>query len=193
MSKKLGYIRVSTVVQNTARQLDGIELDKVFEDKVSGKSTNRPALAALLDYARDGDIIFVHSLDRLARNLDDLRKIVNQVTAEGIEIRFVKENLTFKQDTNALSQLLLSVMGAFAEFERNLILERQREGIEIARRAGKYEGRKPKLNKNMADKITGLVQAGVPIMHLAKEFNLSRTTIYKVIKDDYRCADQNMH
>jgi DNA invertase Pin-like site-specific DNA recombinase len=139
-SKRVGYIRVSTVDQNTERQLDGEELDKVFTDKASGKDTKRPQLQAALDYLRGGDILVVHSMDMLARNLDDLRRIVLGLTSKGVLVEFVKERLTFTGEDSAMSQLLLSVMGAFAEFERSLIRERQREGIALAKKAGVYKG-----------------------------------------------------
>ena len=144
-SKRVGYIRVSTLDQNTERQLDGQELDKVFTDKASGKDTKRPQLQAALDYLREGDSLVVHSMDRLARNLDDLRRIVLGLTSKGVLVEFVKERLTFTGEDSAMSQLLLSVMGAFAEFERSLIRERQREGIALAKKAGVYKGRKPSL------------------------------------------------
>src|ERR1700721_843936 len=133
--KRIGYIRVSSVDQNTERQLDGVQLDKTFTDKASGKDTKRPQLQAALDYLRDGDVLVVHSMDRLARNLDDLRKIVLGLTERGVVVEFVKEHLTFTREDNAMSKLLLSVMGAFAEFERSLISERQREGIALAKKA----------------------------------------------------------
>ena len=114
--KRIGYIRVSSVDQNQARQLDGVELDKTFKDKASGKDVNRPQLQAALEYLRDGDILIVHSMDRLARNLDDLRKLVLDLTKRGVVVEFVKEHLTFTAEDNAMSRLLLSVMGAFAEF-----------------------------------------------------------------------------
>src|SRR6266567_84011 len=115
---RIGYIRVSSISQNTERQLDGVDLDKVYTDKVSGKDTNRPALTEMLGFVREGDHILVHSLDRLGRNLDDLRKIVKQLTSKGITIEFKKENLCFSGDDSPMATLLLSVMGAFAEFER---------------------------------------------------------------------------
>ena len=144
-SKRVGYIRVSTLDQNTVRQLDGEDVDKVFTDKASGKDTKRPQLQAALDYLREGDTLLVHSMDRLARNLDDLRKIVLDLTHKGVLVEFIKERLTFTGEDSAMSQLLLSVMGAFAEFERSLIRERQREGIALAKKAGVYKGRKPSL------------------------------------------------
>ena len=143
--KRVAYARVSSLEQNAIRQLDGIDVDKRFTDRASGKDTNRPQLRAALDYLREGDVLVVHSMDRLARNLDDLRRIVSDLTGRGVAVEFVKEHLTFTSDENAMSKLLLSVMGAFAEFERALIRERQREGIALAKRAGVYKGRKPSL------------------------------------------------
>ena len=183
MGQKIGYIRVSTVDQNTARQLEGIELDKTFVDKISGKNAERPQLRAMLDYAREGDTIVVHSLDRLARNLDDLRRIVKEATEKGIQVEFLKENLSFNNKADHMSQLLLSVMGAFAEFERNLILERQREGIALAKKQGKYKGRKPKLDCDQRNEIKKLVADGAKIMHVANQFKISRDTVYKAIRN----------
>src|SRR5262245_45033494 len=115
--QRVGYIRVSTVEQNTERQLDGVNLDKRFADKASGKDTQRPQLAAMLEFVREGDTVVVHSMDRLARNLDDLRRLVTTLTERGIKVEFVKESLTFTPDKESpMARLLLSVMGAFAEF-----------------------------------------------------------------------------
>src|SRR5271170_7247718 len=139
----VGYRRVSTLDQNTTRQLDGVELDRVFEDKLSGKDTNRPQLTAMLAHVREGDTVIVHSLDRLGRNLVDLRRIVSDLTERGVKVQFIKENLIFSGEDSPMSNLLPSMLGAVAEFERALILERQREGIAIAKRAGVYKGRKP--------------------------------------------------
>lgn len=179
----IGYVRVSTIAQNTARQLEGIKLDKVFEDKVSGKSVERPAFQAMLDYAREGDTIYVHSMDRFARNLDDLRKYVNELTTDGVEVHFVKEGLRFSAEENHMSKLLLSVMGAFAEFERSLILERQREGIAIAKKEGKFKGKQSKFTKDDKLEIKKLVDAGNKITDIAKSYKTSRFTIYRLIKD----------
>ena len=148
MGQRIGYQRVSSVDQNTARQLDGVELDKVFTDHASGKDMSRPELARALDYVRDGDTLVVHSMDRLARNLEDLRRVVRELTSSGVKVEFVKESLTFAGDDSSMNTLLLSLLGAFAEFERSLILERQREGISIAKAAGKYKGRKASLSQN---------------------------------------------
>ncbi len=151
--QRIRYIRVSTFEQNTARQLDDLILDKVFTDKASGKNTRRTELEALMQFAREGDTVIVHSLDRLARNLDDLSKIVRTLTWRGIKIQFIKESLTFTGEDSPMANLLLSVMGAFAEFERALIRERQLEGIALAKQRGAYKGRKRTLT---AEQVTDL-------------------------------------
>ena len=132
----VGYLRVSALDQKELRQLEGIALDKWFTDKASGKDMDRPQLQQLIDYVREGDTVVCHAMDRLARNLDDLRKIVLGLTERGVHVRFGKENLTFTGEDSPMSHLLLSVMGAFAQFERDLIRERQREDCfgEAARR-----------------------------------------------------------
>lgn len=181
--KRIGYIRVSTVEQNTGRQLEGVEIDKKFTDKVSGKDTKRPQLQAALDYVRDGDVLVVHSMDRLARNLTDLRRLVSELTAKGVAVQFVKENLSFTGEDTAMSNLLLNVMGAFAEFERALILERQREGIAIAKAEGKYKGRKRSLTPaQVTDLRTRAASGEVSKTALAKEFRISRETLYQYLK-----------
>jgi DNA invertase Pin-like site-specific DNA recombinase len=183
---RIGYIRVSSIDQNANRQLDGIELDKVFTDKASGKDTNRPALKAMLEYVREGDVIVVHSMDRLARNLEDLRKIVRDLTGRGVKIQFIKENIIFSGDDNPMSVLLLSMMGAFAEFERELILERQREGIRIAVQNGKYAnvGRKAALSDEDAERLRRRVAAGEDKAKLAREYGISRQSVYRYLSED---------
>lgn len=176
--KRIGYVRVSTLDQNESRQLEGVRLDKRFVDKASGKDTKRPQLQAALDYVRDGDVLVVHSMDRLARNLDDLRRIVMELTGRGVVVEFVKEHLTFTSEDNAMSKLLLSVMGAFAEFERSLIRERQREGIALAKKAGVYRGRKPSLTPERVAQLRARVAAGEKRAALAREFGISRETLY---------------
>ncbi len=176
--KRIGYVRVSTLDQNESRQLEGVQLDKRFVDQASGKDTKRPQLQAALDYVRDGDVLVVHSMDRLARNLDDLRRIVMELTGRGVVVEFVKEHLTFTSEDNAMSKLLLSVMGAFAEFERSLIRERQREGIALAKKAGVYKGRKPSLTPERIAQLRARVAAGEKKAALAREFGISRETLY---------------
>lgn len=177
-------MRVSTVFQNEARQKESIgSVDKIFLDKASGKSTDRPKLKDMLDYIRDGDIVIVHSMDRLARNSVDLRKLVDTILGKGASIKFIKENLEFTSASNPMSQLILGMLGAVAEFERAIILERQREGIELAKKRGVYKGRKPSLNEQQTEEIRALAKAGVPIAKIARDFSVSRTTIYKVSFD----------
>jgi DNA invertase Pin-like site-specific DNA recombinase len=146
--QRIGYIRVSSFDQNPERQLDQVQVDKLFNDKASGKDTQRTQLDALLSFAREGDTVVVHSMDRLARNLDDLRRLVQTLTKRGIRIEFVKECLSFTGEDSPMANLLLSVMGAFAELERALIGERQREGIALAKQRGVYRGRKKALVDN---------------------------------------------
>jgi DNA invertase Pin-like site-specific DNA recombinase len=177
----VGYLRVSTLDQNEVRQLVGLELDKTFTDKASGKDAKRPQLEHLLSFVREGDTVFCHSMDRLARNLDDLRKIVLGITERGIHVVFVKENLTFTGEDSPMSNLLLSVMGAFAQFERELIRERQREGIAIAKRAGKYGGRKPSLTTERAAELRRMIGTGRSKAALAREFGISRDTLYRYV------------
>jgi len=179
--KVVGYQRVSSVDQNAARQLEGMQVDKMFTDKASGKDANRPQLQAALDYLRDGDMLVVHSLDRLARNLDDLRKIVSGLTDKGVQVQFMKEGLLFTGEENAMSKLLLSVMGAFAEFERSLIKERQREGIAIAKAKGLYKGRKPSLSSEQVTAAKEKAAAGVPMAKLARDLQVSRQTLYTAL------------
>jgi DNA invertase Pin-like site-specific DNA recombinase len=180
--KRVGYIRVSSVDQNTERQLDGVELDKKFMDKASGKDTNRPQLQAALEYLRDGDVLVCHSMDRLARNLDDLRKLVTDLTGRGVIVEFDKEHLTFTSEDNAMSKLLLSMMGAFAEFERSLLKERQREGIAIAKAKGLYRGRKPSLDAGQAEELRKRIAAGGKKAVIAREFGISRETLYQYLR-----------
>lgn len=181
--KTIGYVRVSTLDQNTERQLEGVALDKVFTDKASGKDTNRPQLQAALEYLREGDTLVCHSMDRLARNLDDLRRIVDSLTGKGIAVQFMKESMTFTGSDSAMSKLMLSVMGAFAEFERSLIKERQREGIAIAKDKGVYKGRKPKMTPEQvaALKAQDAERGGKDRTGLAKEHGISRETLYQYL------------
>jgi DNA invertase Pin-like site-specific DNA recombinase len=179
--KRVGYIRVSSVDQHTDRQLEGQEVDKVFTDRASGKDTKRPQLQACLDYVREGDVLVVHSMDRLARNLDDLRRMVLDLTGKGVHVGFVKENLTFTGEDSPMSNLLLSLLGAVAEFERSMIRERQREGIALAKKAGVYKGRKRSLTAEQVKEIRKKVMAGEQKSGLAIEYGVSRQTLYTAI------------
>lgn len=187
--QKIGYIRVSTIDQHTDRQLSGIELDQTFTDKASGKNTDRPALEDMLRYVRKGDTIVVHSIDRLARNLDDLRRLVNDLTGRGIAIQFITENLMFSGDDSPMSRLLLSMMGAFAEFERAINRERQREGIEKARKKGKYKGRQRVLTPIQVQELRSLATPGANKTALAQHFGISRKSIYRYLAPTQHPAD----
>jgi DNA invertase Pin-like site-specific DNA recombinase len=178
----VGYVRVSTFDQNEGRQLDGVRTDRVFLDKASGKDVNRPQLELMLGFVRDGDTIICHSMDRLGRNLDDLRKMVLGLTARGVHVKFVKESLTFTGEDSPMANLLLSVMGAFAQFERELIRERQREGIELAKKAGAYRGRKHSLTIEQAAELRLRLTKGENKSSLAREFGVDRTTVYRYAK-----------
>jgi len=184
--QRIGYIRVSSIGQNTERQLDGLELDRVFEDKVSAKDIDRPALRNMLGFIREGDTVIIHSMDRLARNLDDLRKLVKELTAQGIKVQFIKESLIFSGEDSPMATLLLSVMGAFAEFERALLRERQREGIELAKKRGAYRGRQRMVTDEQIETIRSRVAAGVPKAKVARDLGINRDTVYKYLsKDNY--------
>lgn len=183
----VGYIRVSTLDQNTVRQeeqLQGFNLDAVFTDKASGKDTARPELHAALKHLRKGDTLIVHSMDRLARNLDDLRSIVKGLTDKGVAVQFIKEAMTFTGEDSPMAQLMLSVMGAFAEFERSLIKERQREGIAVAKSKGVYTGRKPTLSETKAAELVTKDKAngGKNRAALAREYGISRETLYQYLR-----------
>lgn len=181
--QRVGYKRVSTVDQATDRQLDGLALDRVFTDHASGKDVQRPELTAALAYVRDGDVLVVHSMDRLARNLDDLRRLVREMTARGVRIEFVKEGLTFSGEASPMATLMLSVMGAFAEFERTLIRERQREGIALAKAKGKYRGRSWKLPADRREELRRLVVPGANRSALARQFGISRRALYRYLAE----------
>jgi len=179
----VGYLRVSSLDQKELRQLEGVKLDKRFVDKASGKDLHRPQLELLIGYVREGDTVICHAMDRLARNLDDLRKVVLGFTERGIHVRFEKENLTFTGEDSPMSHLLLSVMGAFAQFERDLIRERQREGIALAKlREGAYTGRKHSLTPAQAKELRRRVAEGESKTALAGEFGVSRQTLYRYIQ-----------
>lgn len=180
--QKIGYIRVSSEDQNTSRQLEGVLIDRLFTDKVSGKTTDRPALQEMIRFVREGDHLHVHSMDRLARNLIDLRQMVLDLTNRGIKVTFVKEGLTFTGADEPISVLLLSVMGAVAEFERAILRERQAEGIKLAKARGVYRGRKALLTDEMVADMKQKIEAGIPKAKVAREMGISRDTLYNYLK-----------
>jgi DNA invertase Pin-like site-specific DNA recombinase len=180
--QRIGYVRVSSLDQNPERQLEQVQVDRVFTDKASGKDTHRPELDNLLTFVREGDTVVVHSMDRLARNLDDLRRLVQQLATTGVRVEFVKECLTFTGEDSPMANLMLSVMGAFAEFERTLIRERQKEGIALAKQRGVYRGRKNSLSPEQVAEMKQRAANGEPKAALAREFGVSRETIYQYIR-----------
>lgn len=185
-SAKIGYVRVSTVEQNTARQLVGITLDRVFEEKVSAKNIgNRPVLMEMLGFIRDGDDLYVHSMARLARNLKDLLTLVTTISDKGVTLHFVKENLTFEAKAKAtpFNKLLLDLLGSVVEFERELILERQREGIAQAKARGAYKGRKP-IAPEKIEKAKELLAQGMTRTEAAKTVGMGRTTLFLYLKNN---------
>ena len=176
------YKRVSTTDQNTERQLLDIPCDRAYIEKISGKNTNRPELQAMLLNIRTGDVVNVHSMDRLARNTKDLLNLVEEITNKGAKIIFHKENLIFAPDKqDPYQKMMMTMLGAVAELERNLILERQREGIALAKLKGKYKGGQPKLTKEQVAEIKELVNKCTPITAIAKQYNVSRRTVYNYI------------
>lgn len=178
----VGYIRVSTTIQSTERQLDGVHLDQTFTDKLSGKDTKRPQLDACMKHLRKGDTLHVHSIDRLARNLMDLQSMVEELTAKGVTISFHKEALTFTGEENAMSKLMLQLIGAVAEFERSLINERRKEGVAIAQRKGVKFGRPSKLSDDQTRVMLAKLDAGQDKKSLAAEFGISRPALYDILK-----------
>lgn len=180
----VGYIRVSSFSQNTDRQLDNISLERIFEEKASAKDAKRPVLQDCIAYLRTGDCLHVHSIDRLARNLMDLETIVTNLNDKGVSVTFHNEKLTFSgTNSNPMNKLMLQMMGAFAEFERALIKERQREGIAKAKAMGKQFGRKRVLNDEQIEEINVRITIGESKSALAKEYGVARQTIYSVIQN----------
>jgi DNA invertase Pin-like site-specific DNA recombinase len=186
-SQRIGYIRVSSLDQNPERQLDGIKLDKVFTDKASAKDTNRPQLQAALNHVRAGDTLIVHSMDRLARNVEDMLRLVREMNNKGVSVQFIKENMIFTAgNDDPRSTLMFTMLSAFAQFERALIKERQREGIALAKAKGTYKGRKPALNAERIARLREQAAAGANRTKLAKEFGISRETLYQYIREEGR-------
>ena len=180
--QRVGYVRVSTLDENEKRQLEGQVLDRAFTDKASGRDTARPQLLELLGFARDGDTVVVHSMDRLARNLDDLRALVQGLTRKGVRVEIVKETLVFTGEDSPMANLMLSVMGAFAEFERSRIRGRQREGIALAQQRGAYKGRKKTLTPERAAELVQRAGNGVPKAACARDYGISRETVYQYLR-----------
>lgn len=181
----IAYVRVSTVEQNEARQLEALEkhnIDKWFTEKVSGKNVDRPQLKAMLDYVREGDTIYIHDFSRLARNTKDLLEIVELIEDKGVALVSNKENV---DSSTPSGKLMLTMIGAIAEFERQNLLERQREGIEIAKREGKFKGGQVKrIDDNLFNKYYDEYKLRkMTKAELAKKLEISRPTLDKLLKD----------
>ncbi len=183
----LAYVRVSSIEQNIDRQEIAInkvvDIDKWFIEKVSGKNRNRPELNKLLDYVREGDTVYIHSLDRLGRNTRDLLSIVEDLSEQGVILRSLKDDFVF--DNSSSGKLVLTIMSAVAEFERNINKERQLEGIEVAKEKGLYKGRKPiEINKKQFEELyTDWKNGYINQKQFYKRLNISRTTLYRRIKN----------
>jgi DNA invertase Pin-like site-specific DNA recombinase len=187
LGQNIGYARVSSLDQNIERQIKQLEkmnLDRIFAEHYSAKNTDRPVLQEMLRFLREGDHLFVHSMDRLARNLVDLRNIVHTLTSSGVKVSFIKENLNFTGADEPISVLLLSVMGGVAEFERAIIRERQSEGIKIAKQKGVYKGRVISLRPEQVEEIRVKVGAGIPKARVAREYKICRETLYKYLREN---------
>ncbi|WP_044410458.1 recombinase family protein [Thiomicrospira microaerophila] len=183
----VAYVRVSSENQNTERQIfEGYTVTKTFEEKASARDAKRPQLEACMGFVREGDLLLVYSIDRLARSLQDLNNIIATLTAKGVAVRFVKENLEFKQDSaNHVNELMLNILGSIAQFERALIKERQAEGIANAKAKGIYKGRKPALSVAQVKEVQEKIKMGVTMAKLSKEYCISRHTVYKIRDGEY--------
>lgn len=175
---RVGYIRVSSTGQNTDRQEGLPNVERTFTDRASGKDTDRPAFQDMLRFVREGDVIVAHSLDRVARSLIDLEKLVEDLTARGVGLDLVKERLSFAPgQVDPFATLLRQVLGAFAQFERALIKERQREGIALAKGKGKYKGRAPSIPRDVI--LDRLAQGDSPTQ-IARDMGISRPSVYRI-------------
>ena len=184
---RIGYVRVSSLDQNPDRQIEELkaqQAEKIFMDKVSGKNTDRPELQRMLSFIREGDTLIVHSLDRLARNLADLLTMVKDLTCRGVSVIFLNERLSFEAgaDASPTSKLMLSMIGAFAEFERSMIRRRQAEGIALAKERGVYKGRPRSISDETLETVNALVEQGVPLATAAKKVGISRSTVYRYLQ-----------
>ena len=173
----IAYLRVSSIDQSLDRQ--DIQADKTFEEKLSGKDRNRPALAAMIDYVREGDIVKVWDISRLARDLIDLQNIITEINDKGATIQFITENLTFSPDVdNPMATMQLQMMGAFAQFERAVKRQRQLEGIAKAKDRGVYTGGKRMINR---DRVHELHAEGLSTYKIADTMGISRMSVHRII------------
>ncbi|HDU0722348.1 TPA: recombinase family protein [Staphylococcus pseudintermedius] len=180
---KIGYARVSTGLQNLNLQEDRLNAygcEKIFSDHISGSKSKRPGLDKAIEFARSGDTIVVWRLDRLGRNMEDLITLVNELNGRGVSFHSLEENITMDKSSST-GQLLFHLFAAFAEFERNLILERSSAGRIAARARGRYGGRPEKLNQKDLNLLKTLYDNGTPIKTIAEQWQVSRTTIYRYL------------
>lgn len=186
---RIGYIRVSSADQNLARQeetLKPYDLDRVFADKASGKNLERPEFQRMIEFVREGDELFVCSMDRMARNLNDLLTITTRLQEKDVAVHFLKEKIDLDPsgETSAMTKLLMSMMGAVAEFERALIRERQREGIAVAKANGVYKGRSRSVTDEQIEQLKTMVETGVSLAKAARTVGISRATAYRYLNRD---------
>lgn len=184
--QKIGYARVSSKDQNLDRQLAALKKEKVFRiftDTVSGSSTQRPGLDGALNYVRAGDQLIVVSMDRLARSLIDLHRLVDELTERGVSVKFLKEGQVYSKDSTPVAKLMLGLLGSVAEFERSIIRERQAEGIAKAKARGVYKGRAKVLNEEQIVQAREWVGEGIPKAEVARRLGIGRTTLYRYLSD----------
>lgn len=184
--QQVSYIRVSTAEQNLARQRESTgPVDREFQDKISARSRdNRKGLEDCIDYLRGHDQLYVASIDRLARSLVDLQSLISQITDKGASVHFLKENLVFAPDRDdPRAQLMLGILGSFAQFERSIIRERQAEGISLAKKAGKYKGRKRALTPDDVEKVRRRVESGESKVAIAQDLGIGRATLYRALAE----------
>jgi DNA invertase Pin-like site-specific DNA recombinase len=191
---KIGYARVSTGLQNLDLQEDSLQnfgCEKIFTDCISGAKSKRPGLNSAIEFVREGDTIVVWRLDRLGRNMEDLISIVNELNHRGISFHSLQENLTMDKSSST-GQLIFHLFAAFAEFERNLILERSAAGRAAAKARGRFGGRPEKLTLQDLELLKTLVDNGTPIKTIAEKWDVSRTTIYRYLdKLSNKNSDKN--
>ena len=184
----VGYIRVSSADQNIGRQetlLEGyVDKEHIYIDRLSGKDKHRPAFEEMIRFVRNGDEIYVCSTDRLVRNLKDLLEFIDYMNKKGVCVHFLKENWTMTPGSgDAIGKMVVSVLGAVAEFERSLILERQAEGIALAKAKGVYKGRKP-ISQDIVNKIRSEREMGIPVRRIAKDVGVSEVTCWRYLKQN---------
>ena len=181
---KVAYVRVSTAEQNEERQVQALkpyEIDKWFTEKISGKNTERPQLKEMLNYVREGDTVLVHDWSRLSRSASDLLGLIEKLSKKNVKLISIKENFDTSTPTG---KLMLGLIASINQFERENLLERQREGIAIAKQQGKYTGRKPNKydEKQLEEIMTGIASKTMTVTEASKQLNVTRATVYNILK-----------